>query len=217
LGGTFSLGAGDDSARFSGGEILARGGAGDDTISAYDTDDALIYGVSGDDNLNVSGMGAVARGGGGADFVSVNNGAAGFGGTGDDHLSVDSGSTGVGGAGDDLFTVWNFFRDDDGAATLTGGAGADTFDAQVRNAYRGEADDIYMRITDFDPDEDVLQVGVFSSHNGVKSIEIVEAEDGSYTDVMVKYKAYQGIKGGLAVIRLDGTPGITSDQIVIAD
>lgn len=217
LGGTFSLGAGDDSARFSGGEILAHGGAGDDTISAYDTDDALIYGETGDDNLNVSGIGAVARGGGGADFVSVNNGAKGYGGTGDDHLSVDSGSTGVGGAGDDLFTVWNFFRDEDGAATVTGGEGADTFDAQVRNAYRGETDDIYMRITDFNPDEDVLQVGVFSSHNAVKSIDIVEAEDGTYTDVMVKYKAYQGIKGGVAVIRLDGTPGITPDQIVITD
>ncbi|MCI5038641.1 MAG: hypothetical protein MRY81_03065, partial [Donghicola eburneus] len=217
LGGTFSLGAGDDNARFSDGEILAHGGAGDDTISAYDTDDALIYGESGDDNLNVSGTGAVARGGGGADFVGVNSGAIGYGGTGDDRLSVGSGSTGVGGAGDDLFTVWNFFHAENGAATVTGGDGADTFDVRVRNPYRGEADDIYMRITDFDPDEDVLQVGEYSSNNAVKSINIVEAEDGSYTDVMVQYKAYQGIKGGIAVIRLDGTPGLTPDQIVITD
>ena len=91
----------------------------------------------------------------------------------------------------------------------------DTFDARVWNARDGEADNIYMTITDFDPTEDVLQVGVFQTGNNVDSIEIVEADDGSYSDVRVTYTPQDGLDPGIAVIRLEGTTGVTADQIVI--
>ncbi len=223
-GGEIDLGKGDDSARitilnptsnFTIGDATVHGGAGNDTISSGGGDSmSTIYGDAGDDNLGLYGDGSVGRGGNGADFLGVRNGATGYGGAGDDHLQVDSGSRAFGGGGDDLFQIWNFLHDDAGPAVITLGEGNDTVEVAARNASRGEADDIYLRITDFDPDEDVLQVGTYNSGK-VASIEIVEADDGSHTDVRVTYKE-SNLTPGIAVIRLDGTPGLTTDQIVIA-
>ena len=208
-------GAGNDRIDIASG--TATGGAGDDILYGYGSDagPALLHGDAGNDYVHVFGAGSQGYGGAGDDFVSVNDGATGYGGDGDDQLQVESGSTAYGGDGDDLFTVWNQFRSDDGPAVVTGGTGADTFDARVWNAANGEADDIYMIITDFDPAEDILQVGVFQTSNEVDSIEIVEADDGSYTDVRVTYTALPGLAPGTAVIRLEGTTGVTADQIVI--
>ncbi|MFY0679752.1 MAG: hypothetical protein JXR13_04170 [Thalassovita sp.] len=210
---TVDLGAGNDRATILSGTV--HGGEGDDRLTSSRHDVSLLYGEAGNDSISISGAGSEAHGGSGDDFVGVNNSAVGYGGEGDDRLQLDSGTTGYGGAGDDLFTVWNQFRDEDGPAIVTGGEGADTIDARVWNAFRGEADDIYLRVTDFDPAEDVLQVGVFQTANEVDNIELVEAEDGSYTDVRVNYTALWSLPPGTAVIRLEGAIGMTADQIVI--
>lgn len=214
-GGDASLGNGDDRASVYWGDAVVHGGEGNDSINNGYGNVVRLYGEAGDDNLIVYGEGSIARGGGGADFLNVGTGTKGYGGVGDDHLQVQSGATAFGGAGDDLIEVWNQFRDEDGPAVVTTGEGQDTVDASVWNAYNGEADNIYLRITDFDPDEDVLQVGVFQTSNKVSSVDIVEADDGSYTDVLVTYTAKGGSAPGVATIRLDGTPGITASQIVI--
>ena len=197
---------------------LAEGGEGNDRLQNYPDGPALLYGQAGDDTVSASGTESRAFGGAGNDFVGVDNGAIGHGGNGEDHLQVKSGSVAFGGAGDDLFTVWNQFRDPDGPATVTGGEGADTIDARVWNAGGGEADQIYLHMTDFDPAEDVLQVGVFQTQDSrVVDIEIIESPDGSGTDVRVEYSPRFGNEPGIAVIRLEGTTGLSEDQIIITD
>ena len=173
----------------------AFGGIGNDTVNVRGENRGFAYGGAGDDNLGVAGEGSQAYGGNGDDFIAVSNGTTGFGEAGDDYLQVDEGGTAFGGTGDDLFTAWNRHNDPDGPAILTGGEGSDTFDALVRNAAGGEADDIYMQITDFDCDEDVLQVGAWNRDNPVSNIKLVEAADGSFTDVRVT--------------------GMTADQVII--
>ncbi|WP_299368908.1 hypothetical protein [uncultured Tateyamaria sp.] len=212
--GTVTGGAGDDSISLH--EGTARGGAGDDSMVSYTDAAADLFGEEGDDRFTIFGEGSRAFGGAGDDFIGVNAGAAAFGEAGNDHLQVESGATAEGGAGDDLFTVWNQFRDEDGPATVTGGDGADTFDARVWNAVNGTADDIYMEVTDFDPAEDVLAVGVFQTTGvEVDTVVVSEAADGSFSDVTVTYTARAGQDPGIAVIRLSGTTGMTADQVVV--
>lgn len=206
-------GAGDDQIGIQGG--VAFGGAGDETLDSFGPAPAILDGGAGEDRLFTRSEGSENSGGAGDDFIGVGAGVSGFGGTGNDHLQVESGGLASGGDGDDLITVWNQFRDEDGPAIVSGGDGADTFDARVRNAFDGEADDIYLRITDFDVDEDVLQVGLFDPGNDVSGVEVIEAADGAHTDVRVTHSGRNGLDGGIAVIRLDGTPGITPDHVVI--
>ncbi|MEX0371349.1 MAG: calcium-binding protein [Tateyamaria sp.] len=211
---TVDAGAGDDTVTLFGGE--ARGGDGDDQIAAQGDGVATLFGDPGSDRLSVGGIGSQAFGGLGDDFVSVDTGAVGYGDAGNDSLQLESGSAGIGGDGNDIFTVWNQFRDDAGPATVTGGAGADTIDARVWNALNGEADDIYLTVTDFDPAEDALMVGVFQTSGvEVDSVDVVEASDGSYTDVQVTFSNDRGVDPAIATIRLDGATGVTADQIVI--
>lgn len=212
---TIDGGAGNDTIESHSG--TATGGEGDDVLRGYNRGDGpvLLDGGAGNDRVFVFGDGSQGYGGEGDDFIALVDGTTGYGDEGNDMLQVDSGATAYGGDGDDFFKVWNQFRNDDGPTVVTGGAGADTFDARVWNARDGEADNIYMTITDFDPTEDVLQVGVFQTGNNVDSIEIVEADDGSYSDVRVTYTPQDGLDPGIAVIRLEGTTGVTADQIVI--
>ncbi|MEL6618531.1 MAG: hypothetical protein AAFP16_06625 [Pseudomonadota bacterium] len=187
--------------------VVADTGDGDDRVDGFLANNATVSG----------GIGAEAYGGAGDDFVAARGGATAFGGDGNDQVQVDPGSYADGGAGDDLIQVWNFHRDDDGPATVTGGEGADTIDVQqVRSPHTGEADDIYLRITDFDMAEDVLQVGAWSPESTVNGVEFVEAPDGSCTDVHVTY-AHSTLNPGIVVIRLDGVTGMTADQIVVTD
>lgn len=51
----------------------------------------------------------------------------------------------------------------------------------------------------------------------VDTIQIVDAADGSYSDVRVTYANTSNLPAGIAVIRLMGTTGVTADQIVITD
>lgn len=208
---TVDAGTGDDTVNMFGGE--AHGGAGDDVLSASGGGLAMLRGEGGDDRLIIGGAGSEAFGGAGDDFLSVEAGATGFGDAGNDTLQMGEGGAGFGGGGDDLFTVFNFFGDEDGAASITGGAGADTIDVQARNVY-GDVDAPYLHITDFDPGEDVLQIGSFDGER-VTDLEIVEDANGAFTDIRVTYSAPGGLVPGTAVIRLDGTPGITEAGIVL--
>ena len=187
---------GNDSVRAYGAESEAHGGVGDDNIGAYN--------------------GATGFGGVGDDFVAVNGISTGYGGVGNDHIQLDSGSTGFGGDGDDLFRLYNFFGDEDGTATATGGAGVDTYEVTVRNAAGGEAEDTFLRITDFDPAEDVLEVKGNGPGEPLGDVEIVQDPDGAYTDVRVTYANRYYQKPGIVVIRLDGMPAITLDHIITA-
>ncbi|MCZ4352469.1 hypothetical protein O4H61_08065 [Roseovarius aestuarii] len=211
---TVDGGAGDDNIVIHSGS--ATGGDGEDYVSGYGDGPTQLYGNRGDDRVSAYGAETQAYGGQGDDFVALNNGATGYGGGGDDTLQMDAGTVGFGGNGDDTFTVWNQFRDEAGPAIITGGAGNDLIDARVWNPLRGEADDIYLRVTDFDPSEDVLQIGAFQTDVEVDQVQLEEAGDGSYTDVRITYTSLHGLPPGLAVIRLDGTTGMTADQIAIA-
>lgn len=197
--------------------VTLDGGVGDDFIGA-DGDNAMVFGGEGNDSVYASGPSGLAFGGAGDDFVGARNGGSGFGGEGNDHLQVDAGSSVDGGAGDDLIQVWNQFRNDAGPATVTGGEGNDTIDIGVWNPVNGAVDEIYAHITDFDPAEDVLEVGLFQTWGiAVADVEVIEAADGSYSDVRITYTSLAGQPPGIAVVRLDGTTGVTADQIVIVN
>ncbi|KIC50341.1 calcium-binding protein [Tateyamaria sp. ANG-S1] len=208
---TIDAGTGDDSVRLFGGEV--RGGEGDDRLSAQGDGVATLLGEAGNDRLTIGGAGSEAYGDDGDDFVSVDTGALGSGGAGNDRLNISAGATGLGGAGDDEITVFDFFNNEDGPATVTGGEGADTIEALIRNPF-GDTEVLFFQITDFDPSEDVLQI---SSFNGaeVEDIEIVEDPGGAFTDVRVTFPPLNGVETGITVVRLEGTPGITEDQIVL--
>lgn len=227
-------GDGNDEIRARGGNVTVDGGAGDDWISTRDsvtatggdgndslfgsTGDsgpALLYGNAGNDEVTVYGAESQGFGGDGADYVTARQGATIYGGQGDDLLELDSGSTAYGGDGDDLFTFWNYFNYEHGSAVVTGGAGADTFDVRLDNASERVGNVVNMTITDFDPTEDVLQIGATQSGNQLDDIEISEAADGSYTDVRVNYIASGGNPPEATIVRLEGTTGFTADQIVV--
>ncbi|MEL7255473.1 MAG: hypothetical protein AAGL23_14955 [Pseudomonadota bacterium] len=205
-------GAGDDDIVI--GRGMAFGGEGNDGLRSF-APGSFLDGGAGDDGLIVRGEGSEGFARDGDDFLSVGNGAFGYGGAGDDMLSVDAGGHGLGGAGDDVFRMTEFFNNEDGPIIVTTGVGADTISAEIRNAFNGAADDIYLRVTDFDTREDMLAIGEFSSPNEVESFEIREAADGAFTDIIVTYTAYAGLPGGVATIRLDGTTGVTADNIAI--
>jgi Ca2+-binding RTX toxin-like protein len=211
--GTVLGGNGNDAVILTAG--TAEGGDGDDSLTGGGNGQTVLFGQAGNDRLSIRGTASEAHGGIGDDFIGVENDALGFGGDGNDTLQLSSGATGSGGDGDDLITVWNRLGDEDGPATATGGAGSDTFDVLVRNALNGEADDIFLHITDFDVTEDVLQVDAWELSSEVSDVEIIEADDGTYTDVRVTFTGIPALGPGIAIIRLDGTPGITADNVVI--
>ena len=198
----------------------AAGGDGDDRLynPSSENSDVRLYGGAGDDNVSVHGATNVGHGWSGDDFMTATSGALVYGNEGNDTLSIGDGSRGNGGDGDDTFNVVNQFTGD--GVTLTGGKGADTYNALVRNAYSGTAENIYMTITDFDPEEDILNVGTFYSTNEVDHVDIIEAADGNYTDVLVTFTGrYQDesegevTEGGIATIRLEGVTGMTAEHV----
>ncbi len=194
----------------------AYGGEGDDFLSSTPFSNVTLYGGDGADLFSAYGEGTVAYGEAGADSLNIETGATGFGGQGNDTLSIRADAVAYGGAGDDVIKMTEFYHNDDGPAVATGGAGADFYDIEVRNAFNEDSGEVYLEITDFDVTEDVLQVSSYQTGNGVKGVETVEATDGSYTDVLVSYKNYQGLKGAVAVIRLHGVTDFSADQVLVA-
>lgn len=208
-------GEGNDTIRISLG--IGIGGPGNDNLDGSGEGSTELLGQMGDDSILAAGLGSVGSGGAGDDYIEVEDQAVAYGDDGDDTLQLAGGTHGYGGNGNDVINVWNPFRDEEGPTTVTTGLGQDTIDVQIRDPYDGEADDIYLSVTDFDPAEDVLQVGVFQT-TGVEvgDIEIVEAEDGNHTDVRVTYDSnVADQEGGIAVIRLEGTTGVNLEDVVI--
>lgn len=161
----------------------------------------------------MGGVGSEAHGGEGNDSVKVNTGAIGYGGAGNDGLLLEDGSTAVGGDCDDLFRLFGSYYDENGPASITGGEGADTITAHIRDLY-GATETVFHEISDFDPSEDVLQVDSF---NGalVDNLEIAQNPDDGVTDVRINYAANGDSGPGTAIIRLSGIHDTTEDQIVI--
>lgn len=216
IGGSATVDGGDGNDRIGVTSGLIEGAGGNDRLTVSGDGPGLVYGQTGDDTLNFSGAESRGFGGAGNDSLVMYNGATGYGGNGDDRLQVNSGTTGFGDAGDDLFAVWNLLGNADGAATVTGGEGADTIDVRPLNAGGGEGDEIHLHMTDFDPAEDILQVGVFQTQStSVVDIEIIESPDGSGTEVRVEYAPRLDTEPGITVIRLEGTTGLSEDQIVV--
>lgn len=210
-------GPGNDSLSGNGGDVSATFSGFSMTFeTTAETDAPLILdGADGDDFVTVSGATAEGYGGAGNDFIGVRNGATGYGQTGADTMQIDAGGTAFGGEGNDTLSVWEQHRTEEGTPVLSGGAGTDTFDLRVWNPY-GNDPVPYTTITDFDPAEDILQVGVFqTSGASVSGLTLSEAPDGSYTDVVVGFANTSGLEPGLATIRLEGVTGLSQDSIVI--
>jgi Ca2+-binding RTX toxin-like protein len=141
-----------------------------------------------------------------------------------------------GGSGDDTITDEAFLETPAAGAVpdmLTGGEGADSFFINLVNqtVFEGEEQlvegdlGILSQITDFDPDEDMLMIDINNADEAgindpvrtLDSFTLVEADDGSYTDVQLVINS-AGVSGQLtATIRLDGATGLTSDDIAFAD
>jgi len=223
---TVDLGSGDDTADVSGGTV--NGGEGADVIfgSSYgftpvreDGATVVLFGGEGDDELRVSGDGPddQAFGGAGNDTVSAYGGAIANGGAGDDLVRVGPGSQAFGGDGDDFISVYNGVYEENGHATLTGGAGQDTFEASIQN-FRGEDEGVFALVTDFDPDEDVLVVNQRdgnAQNNALENVTLIPAEDGSFIDVQLEYRNRIIGDLGIAIIRLEGITDFTLDQVNI--
>lgn len=137
--------AGDDDLLGAGGKDTLRGGPGNDTMRGGVSADLLI-GQGGADTMNGNAGNDTLRGGGGNDDL---RGARGTdvlnGGGGNDTLGGGGGDdTMNGGAGDDLIDGKKGFN------VATGGDGLDTFAFTTLDGQ--------MQITDFDPDNEVLDI-----------------------------------------------------------
>ena len=130
-------GSGDDTVDGGTGHDLLFGGSGNDSLIGGEGND-LVQGGTGDDHI---------EGGAGNDFLVGDSGNDTIdGGAGNDHLSGGAGNDALtGGAGDD------YLFGGSGNDTLTGGEGADTFFIFADNGT--------TTITDFDVDNDILDLG----------------------------------------------------------
>ncbi|MCV2888700.1 calcium-binding protein [Ruegeria aquimaris] len=212
----------------------AMGGEGNDTVYAgndqdhsswtnrWDTFETVLEpglpldvdGGAGHDRIIVSGVNATGYGGEGDDFLSVENGARGHGGVGNDHLQLSAGSMVFGEDGDDLFTMYEFQNAPE-SAVATGGDGADTYSLAIRGANAPDPES-YLRITDFDPSEDALEVELWNRDSEtIDSVTLSEASDGSHTDVLVNVSSIYAQSPGSVIIRLDGVTGMSPDAVVI--
>ena len=145
----FSGGDGNDTLSGGRGDDILSGGSGDDTLDGGDQRDTLDGGA-GDDLL---------KGGRGNDTLD--------GGAGDDTLVGGKGAdTLEGGAGDDRLAGGQ------GDDTLTGGLGSDTFVQDFSNV---NAD----TITDFNPNQDVIDLKGFGGIGNVSKISVTEVDGGT--------------------------------------
>ena len=148
-----------DRIRARGGDDLVMGSAGEDDLRGDQGND-VIFGGSGDDAVRGNQGDDVIFGGSGDDTVR--------GGQGDDVIFGGSGGDTVrGGRGDDV--LFGGSGDD----TLTGGSGADTF-----VFYPNDGND---EITDFDVNEDTIDLTGFGANIEFSQLTFTATEDGSGT------------------------------------
>ena len=170
------------------------GGSGDDTIEGGAGAD-LIMGGSGDDILRGQGDTDIIRGGSGADTIEGGAGAdLLLGDSGDDSITGGEGADTIdGGQGADLIFG------DAGDDTLTGGAGADIFAFGP-----GDGNDT---ITDFNTDEDNINLSMFGADISYSDLTITATTDGTGTIITVPGE--DGENNGITIT----LEGVTSTDV----
>jgi Ca2+-binding RTX toxin-like protein len=166
LGGTDVVagGAGDDDIDGGAGGDFLFGDSGADTIDGGEGADVLLGG-SGADTLTGGAGDDIIRGGSGDDTITGGDGA--------DILFGDSGADTIdGGAGGDI--IYGGTGDD----TLTGGDGADIFVFAP-----GHGSDT---ITDFDTDEDTINLSAFGDDISFDDLTITATADGTGSIITVE-------------------------------
>ena len=185
-------GDGDDDISGGDGRDELQGGTGDDHLRGGRGDD-ILWGEDGADRIG---------GGNGADFLSGGDGADTLdGGAGDDRVFGGRGADVLrGGLGNDLLdgSVIAEGEDRDGTDRLDGGAGDDTLAAGAGDVLTGgdgadlylfraappalpdagAADDDAARITDFDPDLDMIEIE-YAEGEAAPDLSIARTEVGS--------------------------------------
>ena len=172
---------GDDTIDGGAGSDYLFGGSGDDSIEGGTGAD-LIMGGSGDDILSGGGGRDIIRGGSGDDTI---DGGAGsdylFGGSGDDDITGgEGGDLILGGAGADTIDGGagaDIIVGGSGDDTLTGGAGADIFAFGP-----GDGNDT---VTDFNKDEDTINLSLFGADLSFSDLTITATTDGTGTIITV--------------------------------
>ncbi|MDB9945498.1 hypothetical protein OAD38_03880 [Ascidiaceihabitans sp.] len=219
---------------------FVQGGFGDDTIDAFG-EDGVIDGGAGNDIISIQGTLLSASGGTGDDTISGDSadfggGTSLYGNAGDDILILENspgyqiGAIADGGAGNDRIETSTYLNSADSFDTLTGGDGDDRFELIFTGIeFDSEAPDrgVVTTITDFVPSEDVLVLPLdIQSSNGSADVpitfQIVQADDGTYTDVIFSAvdpaaTATETAITTTATIRLLGTTNLTNADVVQAD
>ncbi len=173
---------------------IGYGGAGNDDLVVQANGTA--YGEAGDDDLRGSGQSHIFGGDGNDDIR--NYGAAEsslFGGNGEDHIRASAGFVDAGAGNDILELNWpSIGFDGMGVArpnlTVTGGEGGDTFLAHADYA----RDDETFVITDFDPTQDDLSLGISEAQQAHATITTTSFAD--YTEVTVTLPDMQVVVEG---------------------
>jgi Ca2+-binding RTX toxin-like protein len=214
----------------------ALGGLGADTISVFGWG-GNVDGGAGNDLINAQGSITGVSGGDGNDTITGDSADYG-GGTplsgdaGDDLLilsnspSFQIGATADGGMGDDTIQSTTHLFSSDSYDTLTGGEGSDRFELEFTNAQFSNANEdvgVVTTITDFTPGVDVLVLP--NSHEdagggltlGQLTIEIVQAPDDSYTDVVFVAVSPEAAGKITGTIRLNGTTGLNASDILLVE
>ena len=219
---------------------FVQGGSGDDTIDAFG-EDGVIDGGAGNDIISIQGTLLSASGGAGDDTISGDSadfggGTSLYGNAGDDILILENspgyqiGAIADGGAGNDRIETSTYLNSADSFDTLTGGDGDDRSELIFTGIeFDSEAPDrgVVTTITDFVPSEDVLVLPLdIQSSNGSADVpitfQIVQADDGTYTDVIFSAvdpaaTATETAITTTATIRLLGTTNLTNADVVQAD
>ena len=131
-----------------------------------------------------------------------------------------------GGAGDDIIRTDTFLVGTNSFDTLTGGTGTDSFELVFLDgrAEEGAIDaGTVTTITDFEPGTDILFIdsdfepsdppASTGGPEGLDTVTLSEAADGSFTDVIFTATTNQGTTTVTATIRLLDATRVTLDDI----
>ena len=192
--------------------VLVNGGQGEDRISGSGQN-ITLNGNAGNDVIGYSAGGGVANGGGGDDTISAIAIDRGFGGR--SAMLLD------GGLGNDDLTTNIAPNEVTYADTLTGGAGSDVFniDMGIDGSPNRTSDEGFVTITDFNSEEDRLQISIATSTSSgflLDGLEFVEAADGSYTDIISTFTSTTaGVADTVSTIRVLGATDLGPDDIFL--
>lgn len=200
------------------------GGAGNDMLAAYVSQDAAVVfldGGDGDDTIDGDAFvgGLTARGGDGDDVISVSYYAArAEGGNGNDTITASLSAPADGGAGDDLIVssvLPDDFTGSGRSGPLTGGSGSDTFLIQTRVSDPDSEGVVFDRlnvaqITDYDRNDDAIQLEIL---DGSTVSNVTVTSDGS--DSVVSYNLTLGSDMVRQVIVVEGVPDLDTDDLEI--